>query len=261
MADDRTYIKVHDGIEDHPKIVALSDAAFRLLVTTWGWCSRHHTDGRVPLTVWRRRGTAKARKELVDGQLAEQHDGHLQMHDYLEHQRSAAEIAAKKEEKRAAGMKGAHKRWHTGPDKADPACPDCVAEGWHLPSATHGKSHSKPMAETETETETDNPLVTWGGDLAKAPRDDPRPQRPPERCPKHLDVEQPPPCGNCADARRAAERFDEQQQQRKAAIAEYLEQARADPRNRCEHGTDGGTVMHPETGKPLCALCRAAAAS
>ena len=44
-ADRRTYITVHDGMPEHPKVDALSDKAFRALVGLWCWCSRNLTDG------------------------------------------------------------------------------------------------------------------------------------------------------------------------------------------------------------------------
>lgn len=172
MTDERTYIKVHDGIEDHPKIVGLSDRAFRLLITTWGWCSRHQTDGRVRMAVWNSRSTAKARKELLDGDLAEVCEGFVQMHDYLEHQTSSALIEEKREAKRRGGMRGNHRRWHVGKGTYDSTCEFCLEDAPSSPSEdSHNRSHSdshtdrypdrigispsdrKKSPETETETE------------------------------------------------------------------------------------------------------------
>jgi general stress protein YciG len=105
--DARTYIRVHDGMPDHPKIDNLSDAAFRLLVTMWCWCSRHLTDGRVPAGTWQRRGTTKARAELVAAHLADvAADGSVLMHDYTDHQRTADEVRALREKRAEAGRKG-----------------------------------------------------------------------------------------------------------------------------------------------------------
>jgi hypothetical protein len=112
MADDRTYIKVHDGMPDHPKIEPLSDAAFRLLMGVWCWCSRHLTDGRVPAAIWEKRGTPKTRGELLAAGLATPAEDGVLMHDYLEHQRSAAKVAERKEAKSAGGHLGNHRRWH-----------------------------------------------------------------------------------------------------------------------------------------------------
>lgn len=106
MRDDRTFIRVHDGMPDHPKIEPLSDAAFRLLVTCWCYCSRNLTDGHMSATAWGKRGTAKARKELIAAGLAVKNGDAVVLHDYLDHQRSAAEAAAKKEQARAAGRAG-----------------------------------------------------------------------------------------------------------------------------------------------------------
>lgn len=107
MPDERTYIRLHDGMPDHPKIDGLSDKAFRLLVETWCWCSRHLTDGRVPAVTWRKRGTPRARRELEAAGLAiPAPDGAILMHDYLQHQRSADEVAELREKRREAGKQG-----------------------------------------------------------------------------------------------------------------------------------------------------------
>lgn len=105
--ESRTFIKVHDGMPDHPKIDGLSDAAFRLLVETWCWCSRHLTDGHVPAATWKKRGTPKARKELTDAGLVEiLPGGDIQVHDYLEHQRSKAQVEELSRKRREAGSRG-----------------------------------------------------------------------------------------------------------------------------------------------------------
>lgn len=104
--DPRPFITLHDGMPDHPKIEALSDAAFRLLVSTWCWCNRNRTDGKVATASWNKRGTSKARRELLESGLAVLVDDGVQMHDYLEHQRSAAEIDELSEKRREAGRKG-----------------------------------------------------------------------------------------------------------------------------------------------------------
>lgn len=104
--DPRPFITVHDGMPEHPKIEPLSDAAFRLLMETWCWCHRNKTDGRIPTASWTKRGTSRARAELLAAELAEHVAGEVVMHDYLEHQESADEIAEKSERRRAAGRKG-----------------------------------------------------------------------------------------------------------------------------------------------------------
>ena len=104
--DTRTFITLHDGMPEHHKIEALSLRAFRVLIDLWCWCSRTRSDGFVPEAVWiKRTGTAGVRKELLVG-LAERVDGGVQMHDYLEHQRSAAEIEELSAKRARAGSLG-----------------------------------------------------------------------------------------------------------------------------------------------------------
>jgi hypothetical protein len=180
MADERTYIKVHDGLYDHPKIEPLTDAAFRTLVGLWCWCSRHLTDGQVPAAIWAKRGSPKVRRELLAAGLVETTTDGVVMHDYLEHQRSAAQVEEIKEARATAGAKGNHIRWHVRKGVHDPACPYCdgppaapgrsqngaapdppghpepdragIAEGSQVRSQTSRKS--SPETETETEITT-----------------------------------------------------------------------------------------------------------
>lgn len=142
MPDDRTYIRVHDGMPDHPKIEPLSDAAFRLLMALWCWSSRHLTDGRVPAAIWSRRGNARARSELMHAGLVEESSSEiLFLHDYLEHQRSAAEVADLREKRRRAGSKGGSKRQANAQASAKQVLKQTA-------------SKTVPSTETETDTST-----------------------------------------------------------------------------------------------------------
>ena len=103
--DPRTFITLHDGMPEHHKVEALSDKAFRALVDLWCWCSRNTTDGDVPESVWLKRTTARVRDELLEG-LAESRPSGVYMHDYLEHQRSKAEIEELRKKRARAGSLG-----------------------------------------------------------------------------------------------------------------------------------------------------------
>jgi hypothetical protein len=123
--DKRTYITVHDGMTENPKIEALSDKAFRCLVDLWCWCSRHLTDGKVSEDVWLKRTNAKVRAELLVG-LVEPISGGVYMHDYLRHQRSREEVKALSAKRSKAGQLGgqrsaetrAHDAWIDGHGQA-----------------------------------------------------------------------------------------------------------------------------------------------
>jgi hypothetical protein len=93
------------------------------------------------------------------------------------------------------------------------------------------------------------------GPAGSRARDEP----PPPRCPRHIEQPTDQPCRACGDARKALERWDAEQAEQRADLARQLEQARADPRQRCEHGTDGGRFIRPDTGESPCALCRSEA--
>lgn len=104
--DPRTFITLHDGMPEHHKIEALSDKAFRVLIDLWCWCSRNESDGDVPESVWLKRTTGKARAELLAGGLAKPTEVGVEMHDYLEHQRSKDEIAELRAKRARAGSLG-----------------------------------------------------------------------------------------------------------------------------------------------------------
>lgn len=184
MADTRTYIRLHDGMPDHPKVDGLSDKAFRLLVESWCWCSRHLTDGHMPAATWRKRSTAKARRELVDaGLVVLDDDGSVRFHDYLEHQRSAEEVAAAKAAKGTGGSLGNHRRWHEERGIVKPGCPYCPqppdSDPGTKPPTEQGptgtrsdnrsqdrsdnRSHSDRKTSPETTTETETERTPYGG--------------------------------------------------------------------------------------------------
>ena len=217
MADDRTYIRVPDGLDEHPKVEGLSDSAFRLLLTSWFYCSRNRTDGRIADGAWKRRGSVKARRELLDAGLAEQRDGYVEMHDYLEHQRSAEEIRLLRETRGDTGSFGNHVRWHVVRRKPKKDCEHCfptpggdgdpIANPIANAIANGSQTDRKPIASTEAEAEAEVSLVTskGGSHVSSGP-----PAKPPlysDRCKRHGDVAEPGPCGDCADVRKANRRL------------------------------------------------------
>lgn len=122
--DDRTYIRVHDGMPEHWKIEELSDSAFRQLITLWCWCARQRTDGHVPRRKWLRIGSESDRSELLEAGLVEPADtgDGVVMHDYLEHQRSREDMRKRSD----ASRKGNHVRHHVNKKRFDPHCDLCV---------------------------------------------------------------------------------------------------------------------------------------
>jgi len=100
------YIRIDVLLPDNPKLDGLSAAAKWTLIEMWCYCGQHLTDGFVRDAKWRKFGTSRERAALVTAGLAEPVPGGFQMHDYLEHQRSRAEVLELKEKRRKAGEKG-----------------------------------------------------------------------------------------------------------------------------------------------------------
>ncbi len=211
MADDRTYIRVHDGMPGHPKVRGVSDKAFRTLIRAWCYCSEYLTDGEVVSAVARDLGTNKAWAELVSAGLAELAPGGYWMHDYLEHQRSAAEVAEIKAGRGAGGTLGNHVRWHVTRRINDPKCKHCnpdegIANGsqerWDSESdgisqGNRSRSHSQRERERELSSKT-----SVGG-ITEVDASDARPPLYSDRCSRHGNVLEPGNCGDCADVRKA----------------------------------------------------------
>lgn len=232
MADDRTYIRVHDGLDDHPKIEGLSDAAFRALIRCWAVCSRQLTDGRLTDAAFRNRAkTPKVRRELIDAELVHEPGyrcehgncppapkGHVQMHDYLDHQRSAEEVAELKRKRTEAGRRGGHAKAN--------GLASAMASAKQMPEQTP----SKTVPSTETETETELLGTSRGGSHVSSGSS--RPPLFPQHCDRHGDVAEPGPCGSCADARKAHE-FRTAGQPRHLAVVS----SRPDWCHRCDEHT------------------------
>lgn len=173
--DDRTYIRLHDGMPDHPKVIGLSHAAFRLYVESMCWCSRYLTDGIVPAAAIRRMTgySPMALRELTAAGLIEDQEAPgWVIHDYTEHQRTADAVALLRKAKREAAAAGNHERWHVARRLPDPTCELCaITDVSQVRSLTDRTTESqmrsgcdpKPSQETETDTEGKNKTIAQPG--------------------------------------------------------------------------------------------------
>lgn len=123
--DTRPTIRLDHTMPENPKIVGLTDAAFRLFIECLCWCSRQESDGVIPKPAMKRLGRPRVVAELVATGLIHDLGDTFEVHDYLAHQRSSAEIAAFRAGKRESGQKGAHMRWHVPRRVVDKDCPFC----------------------------------------------------------------------------------------------------------------------------------------
>jgi hypothetical protein len=94
-----TWIKLDDKLPNNPKILQLSDKAFRRYVEGLCYANQYLTDGFLANVVIDRLG-AEVTQELLQAELWLQADGGIQIHDYCEHQTTRKEVDSKREQTR-----------------------------------------------------------------------------------------------------------------------------------------------------------------
>lgn len=122
--DKRPYFTMTVGYHHHRKIRGLSDKAFRLHVSLIDDCYEAKSDGELSAKDLNMLG-AKPGKELIDAGLVEVHGDGYMLHDYLQHQHSADEIAAMRDKKAVSGTFGAHTRHHEKKGVFEIGCEHC----------------------------------------------------------------------------------------------------------------------------------------
>lgn len=111
-----TWVYLDDRYPEHPKIDGLSDGAFRLHTSAICYANSHLTDGIIPADRLSRL-MPKFRKayvtELTQRLLWIELPGgtHYEIHDYLDWNKSRAEVEKRRVTRAEAGRKGAGKRW------------------------------------------------------------------------------------------------------------------------------------------------------
>jgi len=141
--DRRLYAKFDINMDEHPKILMLSDAAFRALFESTLYSRRQLSDGFLDERVVKRKWGTDVANELSTNDPEKPSwiavEGGWMIHDFAEHQTTTEDI----ERKREAGRKG-------GLAKAKQPASTTEAPAKHLLST----SSSTTLAKTETETET-----------------------------------------------------------------------------------------------------------
>jgi hypothetical protein len=137
--DRRLYAKFDINMDEHPKILMLSDAAFRALFESTLYCRRQLTDGFIDDRIVSKRWSIGVVEELSGNDPEKPSwikvDGGYRIHDFEEHQTTTADIQAKREAGKAGGLAKASKT---------------VAPATKVLE----QNASNTLAKTETETET-----------------------------------------------------------------------------------------------------------
>jgi len=142
--DRRLYARFDIGMDEHAKIMLLSDAAFRALFESTLYSRRQLTDGFLDERIVTRKWGLDVASELSSNDPERPSwvkvDGGWMIHDFAEHQVTSADIQAKREAGRKGGLAKASK----------PLAPA---------SKTLEQTASTSLAKTETETETETLFV------------------------------------------------------------------------------------------------------
>lgn len=101
-----TWVKLDDHFADHPKILGLSDSAYRAYVDGLCYCTRYLTDGKIAEAPLKKLARGKIVGELVTAGLWEQNGNGIVVHDYLDYQFSRSEIEAARLQRVEAGRAG-----------------------------------------------------------------------------------------------------------------------------------------------------------
>lgn len=107
------WLRLDDGFPEHPKVVGLTDAAFRLEVSALCYAHRNLTDGHIPDGFVPAR-LARSVPALETARLwVPSPEGGWHLNGYLEWQSSRRHVEELREARRKAGQKGGRARWQS----------------------------------------------------------------------------------------------------------------------------------------------------
>jgi hypothetical protein len=189
-----TWFKVDDSFHSHPKALAASPAALGLWVVAGSWSGANLSDGFVPDHVLPRLlpDAASLAKELVAIGLWKRARGGYRFHDWGDFNPKRDDV---EEERKAARER--MRKLRNG-RKAAGQTQDGSGE---QPANVRGKfaTPTRPVPKGRVGT---------GRSLGDSSATHANSGHPSPRCEQHEHVDDPPPCGPCADARRARTRWD-----------------------------------------------------
>jgi hypothetical protein len=105
-----TWIKLDDQIAHHPKFMKAGPVAAWLWVCGNGYCNKFLTDGFIPTAAVKTLGgvdhATKVARVLADVGLWEKVEGGYRVHDFHDHNPTAAEVRARRTERSLSGRLG-----------------------------------------------------------------------------------------------------------------------------------------------------------
>ena len=180
------YLNIDDGMDEHPKIEGLSDAAFRMHVSGMLYAARRGTDGEIPYSKSKRLSDTASdgvAMELVRAgvwhDLGEGCDdsrtclagvkGSYIIHDYLQWNHSSDWWEKRSEDQATKGSKAMHRRWHVRRGVFREDCKNCQLEGKSNNtgySNGNNKPDNKAITEPEPEPEPEPIPISTGERVA-----------------------------------------------------------------------------------------------
>ena len=97
------WVRIDDNFADHPKVIGLSDSAFRLFITGLCYANRQLTDGLIPyqmVNAWVGDNSEKPSDELEDQNLWERADKGFTIRSYDEYQPLREKVEEKRDQAR-----------------------------------------------------------------------------------------------------------------------------------------------------------------
>jgi hypothetical protein len=107
-----TWVKVDDGLYDHPKFMRVSNAAVGLWTRALAYCGRHNLDGRVPRRFVELHGTPEEARELLDVNLWIDRGDEIEIKDFLKFNPSKRQVEREKKATRER-----QKKWRESRDR------------------------------------------------------------------------------------------------------------------------------------------------
>lgn len=162
-----TWIRIDDTMPDNPKIVAAGGAAAWLYTCSIAYSSRNLTDGFIPTGIANRLtdfdNSAELAARLVATGLWKTVDGGWQIHDYAEHQRTAAEVEEQRIEARERQARSRNSKTARAPRATESAssqvstmsqvCHSDVTRDMRVTEGGVSRACHSDVTQPETETE------------------------------------------------------------------------------------------------------------
>jgi len=183
--------QVDDDFYDHPKTLDASDAAVALWTRAGSYSAAKLLDGFVPEGMLARlsRTPAEASGELVQRGLWKRVRGGFRFHQWDQRNLTRARVESDREYEREK-----KRRQRNG--------------------QVNGHAVPEGLVRDRAGTPAGIPPVSVSLSVSGSVSGSGREARPPNRCPEHTNNRNPPPCGPCGDARRAANEWEAERDER-----------------------------------------------